>query len=299
MLMSRAPLGRLLVALFSAGAVLAACAADSGDLPKGSAPGDDSDSGVAAYDSSLPSVDSSSGGVDSTTSDDTGSPVETEASAEDSPAVVTCTNCPLIVEYMTSVPAGTQSVNDISADFEILNNGVVDEDLTVITLRYWYTEDTSTSQAFNCDYAALPGGSASISGTFVAMTTPTPTADHYLELSFSSGTVAGEGGSTGGIQTRFHDTGFMPTDPSNDYSFDGADTTYTQSTRITLYRSGTLVWGVEPTGNAATGAEPTGAEPAGAEPTGAEPAGAEPTGAEPTGAEPTGAEPTGGESPTD
>jgi hypothetical protein len=277
MLMSRAPIGRLLAALICAGAVLAACAADSGDPAKGVGPVNGPDSGVATFDSSLPTIDSPEG-VDSTTPDDTGSPVENETSVADSPTVVTCTNCPLVVEYMTGVAAGTQSVGDISADFEILNNGVLDEDLSVVTLRYWYTEDTSTSQAFSCDYTALAGGCGSITATFVAMTTPTPTADHYLELSFSSGTVAGEGGSTGTIQTRFHAMNYAQMlDPSNDYSFDGADTTYTQSTLITLYRSGVLVWGVEPTGGAATSPEPTGAEPVGAEPTGDEPAGGEST----------------------
>jgi hypothetical protein len=276
--MFRAPIGRLFIALLCAGGVLAACAADSGDPGKGN-PGSTAqvDSGTAAsFDSSTSVVDSSSE-VDSTSPDDTGSSVENEASAEDSPAVVTCTNCPLVVEYMTNVAAGSQSVSDISAYFEILNNGVIDEDLSVVTLRYWYTEDSSTSQAFSCDYTALPGSCTSITATFVAMATPTPTADHYMELSFSSGSVAGEGGSTGVIQTRFHDSNYAQMNPSNDYSFDGADTTYTQSTRITLYRSGVLVWGVPPTGGTTTGAEPVGAEPVGAEPVGAEPTGGEST----------------------
>ena len=115
-----------------------------------------------------------------------------------------------------------------------------------MTLRYWYTEDASTSQVLACDYTALPGGCASITGTAVAMATPTPTADHYMELSFSSGSIPGEGGLTGPIQTRIHDVAYVNMMQANDYSFDAADTTYTQSMTVTLYRAGTLVWGVEP-----------------------------------------------------
>jgi hypothetical protein len=270
MRMFRAPIGRLSIALVYAAGVLSACAADSGDPGKGAAGSAvELDSGTGtSFDSSVSVVDSSEG-VDSATSDDTGSPVEGEGSADDSPAVVTCATCPLTALYMnmTSDPGEGGTVSNITSYLEIQNDGIADQDLTEVTLRYWYTEDSSTSQTFNCDYSALPGGCASITGTFVAMTTPTPTADHYLELSFSSGTIPGIDGNTGVIQTRFHDTAYAPMDPSNDYSFDAADTTYTPSMQITLYRRGMLVWGVEPAGGATTGAEPTGAEPVGAEPT--------------------------------
>jgi len=209
-------------------------------------PGVTVDAGGGADDAPVSSVDSSES-VDSTLAVDTSAPEEegSEASVVDSPTVKACTNCPLIAQYM----AGSISdpTSDISPHFQILNNGVVGEDISVVTLRYWYTEDGSMSQAFACDYTALAGGCASISATFVAMTTPTPTADHYMELSFASGTIPGEGGSTGPIQTRFHDSAYAAMMmQSNDYSFDAADSTYTQSMQVTLYRSGMLVWGVEP-----------------------------------------------------
>jgi hypothetical protein len=248
--MSRAPIGRVLVALVYAGGMVAACAADSGDPKKSGSlaesPGVDS-GGQGSQDSSISTPDSPFEAFDSGSPDDTGSPDEagTEASVEDSPAVVTCTNCPLSAEYLAG--STTDPTQNLSPYFQILNDGVTDQDLTEVTLRYWYTEDASTSQVMACDYTALAGGCASVSATFVAMTTPTATADHYMELAFSSGSIPGEGGLTGPIQTRIHDTNYAASmTQSNDYSYNAADLTYTSSMKVTLYRAGTLVWGVEP-----------------------------------------------------
>jgi hypothetical protein len=253
--MSRAPIGRVLVALIYAGGMVAACAADSGDPKKtgtlAESPGVDSggvDTGQSSLDSSISTPDSPFESFDTGSPDETGAPDEggtTEASVEDSPVVVTCTNCPLQAQYLAG--STTDPTQNLSPYFQILNNGVTAQDLTEVTLRYWYTEDASTSQIMACDYTALPGSCASITGTAVAMATPTPTADHYMELAFSSGSIPGEGGLTGPIQTRIHDTNYAATmTQANDYSFNAADITYTTSMTVTLYRAGTLVWGVEP-----------------------------------------------------
>jgi hypothetical protein len=256
--MSRPPIGRLIGALVYAGGMLAACAADTGDPSKkdgGGALADGppvsvdsgTDTGSSTFDSSQPTADSPFGQPDTGSPGfDTGSPEEasTEDVVVDSPTTPPCTtNCDLMAQYMNG--ATGDPISDITPHFQILNNGVTAQDLTTVTLRYWYTEDASTSQAFACDYALI--GCAVISAKFVAMTTPTATADHYMELSFSSGSVEGEGGITGTIDTRFHDSTYstMMTQ-SNDYSYVATDTAFTSSAQITLYEAGTLVWGVEP-----------------------------------------------------
>ena len=41
-------------------------------------------------------------------------------------------------------------------------------------------------------------------------------------------------------------TGYPYFNQANDYSFDAADTVFTDSKTVTLYQNGTLIWGTEP-----------------------------------------------------
>jgi hypothetical protein len=247
-------------ALVMGAACFAACAADPGDDPKGDASptsGDGSpyeigsssgdapsgdDGGLPSYDAPVYDVatnDVTSGDV----ATDGGGPPETSV-PDAPPDVATCATCPLVVEYVT--PTTTASSQEIRPHLDIYNNGTSSQDLTVLTVRYWYTAQGSQSQAYNCDYTALSAGCSSVQATFTAMTTPTSTADHYMEVSFTSGSIAA-GSHTGEIQTRFHDTNYAVTfTQANDWSYNGSFTSYTQWTNITLYRSGTLVFGTEP-----------------------------------------------------
>jgi cellulose binding protein with CBM3 domain len=247
----------LAVAILQAGIATASCAADPGDGPKSA----DAASASSANDSlpgqtSPADVFDSGEAVDPTDSAATTPPAEAAAPAqaeaseggtetpepEAAAPEPSCTTCPLVVQYMT--PTTTATTQEIRPHFEIMNNGTSSQDLSALTLRYWYTADGSTSQAFDCDYALV--GCSLVQATFVAMTTPTATADHYMEVSFTGGSVMAASGS-GEIQTRFHDTNYAVTfTQTNDYSFNGSDAAYAQWSQVTLYRGGTLVWGVEP-----------------------------------------------------
>jgi hypothetical protein len=252
-----------LTLLFGASAALglcAACAADPGDGPKGDdgggAPsGDDGAPNTNAEDSGEPGLDS--GRVDATTlpTDSSSPPAVDSGAADDASAmeagildapdgtsVATCTSCPLVVQYMTTNTSATSST--MSPEFEIFNNGASPEDMTVLTMRYYYTAQGSTSQTFACDY--FPGGCGSIEASFVAMGTPTATADHYVQIAFTGGSIP-SGMSTGGLQTRLYDSTFAVTfNQSMDYSFNASDTAFAPWDHITLYVSGSLVYGVEP-----------------------------------------------------
>jgi hypothetical protein len=251
---------RLVAAVAACSSSAAACAADPGDAPKQDAAiisgGDASpDVGGDPFDAG---VDGGRGGEDSAVSpvDVAVADVANEAGAEvgggsdagvvDAPPdVASCPTCPLVVEYMTTVTTAT--AKDISPHLNLLNNGTSAQDLTVVTVRYWYTADGSTSQAFSCDYAApAVGNCANVTATFVQMPQAKTNADHYMEVSFTGGSIPA-GASTGDIQIRFHDTNYAVTfTQTNDYSFDATKTAYAQWSNITLYRSGTLVWGTEP-----------------------------------------------------
>jgi cellulose 1,4-beta-cellobiosidase len=239
----------------------AACAADPGDAPKqdgaviyggdasfevgGDPPEAGFDAGGGPVDSSQPSFDVAVADVAGDVAPEVAGGDVVETGAVDAPPdVASCATCPLVVAYMT--PTASATSQEIRPHLDVTNNGTSPQDLSALTLRYWYTADGSSSQAFACDYAALPSGCSQVAANFVQMPQPKTNADHYMEVSFSSGSIA-PGGHTGEIQLRFHDTNYAVTfTQTNDYSFDASKAAYAPWDHVTLYRAGTLVWGTEP-----------------------------------------------------
>lgn len=140
---------------------------------------------------------------------------------------------------------GNHNDNHVRPHFNVINDGTVDVPLEDLTIRYWFTSDTSSLLQAAVDYALL--GSHNIQWKFVRLDSPRPHADHYLELRFSpSAGVLGPFGSTGIIQTRFNKADWSNFDESNDYSYSPVRTNLSDWNRVTLYRNGELVWGTEP-----------------------------------------------------
>jgi len=145
------------------------------------------------------------------------------------------------------------SVNQITPLISIVNGGTAAVDLSAVKVRYWYTEDGTQAQSYWCDYWGLrsdgQNNCSNVVATFVKMATPTTTADTYLELSFNTavGSLAA-GQSSNDIQSRFAKSDWSNFNQSNDFSFDATKTTATDWDHVTLYLSGTLVWGTEPGG---------------------------------------------------
>ncbi len=146
----------------------------------------------------------------------------------------------LVVQYRVgdTDPADQQ----IRAQFNLVNHGATAIPLEELTLRYWYTKETGPpAQEFHCDYARID--SALVAGSFG--TTDLPGVDHYMEVSFTGGTLPA-GGDTGEIQTRFNTETWPNYDETDDYSYDGTITEYEDWDRVTLYLNGQLIWGAEP-----------------------------------------------------
>jgi hypothetical protein len=144
------------------------------------------------------------------------------------------------------------TAQDIRPHFKIYNNGTGTQDLGALKVRYYFTADGSQSQGFSLDYAA---NNITVQGAFVAMTTPTATADHYLEMSLGGYSVPA-GGNSDEIQPRFHDSNYQVTfTQTNDYSFNAAPgQSFADNMTMTVYQNGTLVWGTEPGGASASDA---------------------------------------------
>jgi len=133
------------------------------------------------------------------------------------------------------------------AHYEIDNTGKVAAPLTAITMRYWFTnENPADPLVFACDYAQI--NCSTITTKFVTLATPVPLANTYLEIGFTAaaGSIA-PGQNTGEIQTRIHHANYSNFFTSQTYSFIGDPTfVYKDTTTVTLYINGVLVWGVEP-----------------------------------------------------
>lgn len=126
--------------------------------------------------------------------------------------------------------------NHIKPHLNIVNDSSSTISLSELTVRYYYTKDTSADQVFVIDYARVGGGN--VTGTFF---------DDYVEIGFTQG--AGDllpGGESGEIQIRIHKVDWSNYDETDDYSFDAGISSYTDWDKITVYLSGILLWGVEP-----------------------------------------------------
>ena len=189
------------------------------------------------------------------------------------PTNTPCASCPTATPTNTPVPTNTPDPNAVNvkvqymaADtqannnavkphMQLVNNSVFEVALTDLTIRYWFTKEGGETLQYHCDYAVI--NCSQVSGVFVPLATAVTGADHYLEISFSGGTLA-PGANTGQIQNRFNRSNWGNLDESNDYSFDGSKTAFADWDQITLYHNGTLIWGTEP----GSGGPPTNTPPA-------------------------------------
>jgi len=156
----------------------------------------------------------------------------------------------LRVQYLAQ--DASANTKQIQPYFNIINSGDGPVPLEELSLRYWYSSDGLIgSPVGTCDYAKSVAQDHVSLGFNTAAGPREGLTDSYFEIRFmpGAGNIIAKVGAVQ-LQTRFYGPDFnMTFTQTNDYSFDGTKTAFADWSRVTLYRSGRLIWGTEPRPN--------------------------------------------------
>ena len=137
------------------------------------------------------------------------------------------------------------STNEARPFFRIVNGGKLPFALSSLSLRYYYSRETTAAEQYNC--YSVTGGNCSLlnPAAFGDVSPKTSTADRYLELHFAAKAATLAVNQSVEIQGAFFLTNHPAFIQTNDYSF-STSAVFLSSDHVTLYANGVLIWGVEP-----------------------------------------------------
>jgi hypothetical protein len=159
----------------------------------------------------------------------------------------TCSSATMLTVKLKGDPAA--STQWLTAALQIKNVGTTAIPMSDLTVKYWYTFDTTpvVAQASACNYAFTPPAAcANINNSTWAAVSPAKTnADYSYVIGFTAAAGSLAAGATAEFQVQFHKNDWSFFTQTNDYSYNGL-TAFTATTNVTVYRLGTLVYGTEP-----------------------------------------------------
>jgi hypothetical protein len=178
--------------------------------------------------------------------------VATSAADCVAPNVCTGNVCGSIrVQYQAGNAAA--STNSPAPRFQLINLGPATAtiNLSELTIRYWFTKDGATSEQAVVDFARNSANvpiQANMTTSFTAVTRQG--ADTFLQFAFTAAAGTLTSALSVQISPRFFSLnpqfGITFTQ-TGDYSFDASKAAALADwTHVTLYRQGTLIWGIEP-----------------------------------------------------
>jgi hypothetical protein len=166
-----------------------------------------------------------------------------DATSEPSPSCST-SDCKLKVQYQCR-QNGLGALKEMSFLLKVVNTGTTSIPLSAITVRYYYTIDSTAAQQADCD--SLTVNCSNVSLNVKTLTPAKPTADRYVELGFTGAGTIAPGADSGEIGVRVHDPANLANYmQGNDYSFLSTGANYFDRMETPGYAGGVKVWGTEP-----------------------------------------------------
>ncbi|MBC6996609.1 DUF5722 domain-containing protein [Neolewinella lacunae] len=150
---------------------------------------------------------------------------------------------PYIVVDYRNADLNQPGNNKIAPQLRLRNVSDLPVAISELTVRYWFTAENLATLNFFVDYAAL--GTSAVAGTFTALPEARDGASHYLELGFNTAYQIPANGNTGDIKTRIAKANYSNFAEADDHSYANVGS-YVESSSITVYRNGVLIWGAEP-----------------------------------------------------
>jgi PKD repeat protein len=133
--------------------------------------------------------------------------------------------------------------NGIRPNLQLVNNSAAAIPYKELTVRYWLTVEDFAAVTAAVDWAQL--GTSAVKTRYVALAQPAQGAFGYVEYSFTAASSLAAGGNSGSIQSRIYKQTQTTFNEVDDYSY-AATRTYAKNERLTVYRNGVLIGGVEP-----------------------------------------------------
>ena len=148
--------------------------------------------------------------------------------------------------FKTSDTNTSAAVSAILGEMHVVNADGGNATLSLLKVRYYFTNE-GTMPLMQMNWAHLKSPANQVDVPFIAnvvkLTTPTPTADSYIEFSCNSPYVL-DAGKEAEISFRLYDGSNQPVfHQDNDYSFSA---TTTPSDKIVLLYRDAVIWGVAP-----------------------------------------------------
>lgn len=164
----------------------------------------------------------------------------TNAATSGNVVQVTAASSPVKAQYNNNEPAAPTD-NSIQPHLQLVNTSAAGVDLSTMTVRYWFTKEAGASTfSTPCFYATA--GCSNVTTSVIAVS-PRAGADGYVLVGFLPSTLAA--GASSEVQLGLNKTDWSVFNEVDDYSY-GTGTSYTDSTKVTVYQGGTLIWGTEP-----------------------------------------------------
>jgi hypothetical protein len=154
------------------------------------------------------------------------------------------------IEILTRTVASAES--SIYFDLQLTNSGSAPLDLSLFTMKYWFTWDRADPTVMpalegSCSYMLAVGGGScgAVSEYFEEVTPPRTEADYVFVMEFSSGAGTLGVGATTEIGPGINKSDLSMFDQTNDWSY-SSSTSFAPNLHVTAYENYQLVYGVEP-----------------------------------------------------